>query len=120
MRNLIALALLAVSATVFADEPTEQEVHDGIRKGVVFGILPAADGKLERCQFSMTQDGPTNKPDPDFKPSEKFVSEACRKLAKGKWMVSRDRKGEIKEVFDYCMWSEVIPDSPICRAELGE
>ena len=120
MRNLIALTLFAISASAFAGESTEQEVHDGIRKGVVFGIVPSADGNLQKCQFSMTQDGPTNKPDPDFKPSERFVSEACRKLANGKWTVSRDRKGEIKEVIDYCMWSEVIPDSPICRAELGE
>lgn len=120
MRTLVAVLSWAISVNLFAGEPSTAEVEAGIKKGVVFGILPAADGQVARCRFDMTQDGPTNKPDPDFKPSEKFVSEACRKLSKSQWKVTRDKGGRIKEVFDYCSWSEVIPDNPICRAELGE
>jgi len=119
--TLIVFAVVAGATTANAAAPTTEQVRQGIRKGVVFGILPSADGSVAKCRFAMTQDGPTNKPDPNFKPSAKFIAEACRKLSQDKhWEVSRDASGNIKERFDFCMWSEVIPDSTICRANLDQ
>jgi hypothetical protein len=125
MRNIVArltaLVFAAVPVAALAATPTEAQVRQSIKKGVVFAILPSANGSVARCRFDMTQDGPTNKPDPNFTPSAKFVAEGCRKLSENKhWEVSRGTNGDIKEVFDFCMWSTIIPDSPICRAGLGE
>lgn len=115
MRTLLVMALLAGASHSYAAEHTTPEVRAGIKKGVVFGVLPDAEGKLASCKYSMTQDGPANKPDPNFHPSEAFVADTCHKLAQRKWPVNRDKSGNVSPLYDYCMWSEVVPDNAICR-----
>ena len=120
MRMLLVMALLGWASTAYAAEHTTHEVRAGIKKGVVFGVLPDAEGKLASCEYSMTQDGPTNKRDPNFQPSDAFVADACRKLAQRTWPVNRDKSGNISRLYDYCMWSEVVPDNAICRVMPAE
>jgi len=121
MRQFLIIFIMLYAGQAISDSPTEQEVMAAIEKWVFFEILPAEDGSVRECRFSRSVDATTQEPDPEFRPSQNFISEACRKLSKSSsWEVSRADDGSISKVNDYCMWSKAIPDSPICRAELGD
>ncbi|TZF87780.1 hypothetical protein [Cognatilysobacter lacus] len=115
MRMYVAVAFLLVTTASLAADPTPEQVEAGVKKAVVFEVVPDLAGKATSCKYSMTQDRATNQPDPTFHPSDKYVTDACEKLRKRQWAVRRNTIGAVQPVYDYCQWSEVIPDNAICR-----
>jgi hypothetical protein len=95
-------------------------VEAGITRSVTFAIVPTDSGKIDACRFISVQD---LKPEPhqsEFKPSQQYIDKACTdSFARGpNWIPEKDAAGKIKEVMETCLWSNAIPDNPVCRAEL--
>ncbi|MEO8670559.1 MAG: hypothetical protein ABI411_04530, partial [Tahibacter sp.] len=62
----------------------------------------------------------TRSPAKEFQPSDAFIAEACDTLSRGTWRVLNAESGEIKPVYDFCFWSEVAPDKPVCPERLAK
>lgn len=100
-------------------EPTEDNhVQQQIvpKYAVVFGVRPDEQGKLIECKPVSVRELATKK-DVTFTPSESFTKEACELFSTRQWKVRRDEGGQIKEVYDFCFYSEQIPDKAICKSK---
>jgi hypothetical protein len=103
-----------------ADQQITDELKKGIRKSVVFSIVPDKQGHLAQCAYSKASDLATRAVDASFQPSAAYVAEACDTLKRGTWRVDSDGAGTINPVYDFCFWSEAAPDKPICRVQLSK
>jgi len=110
---LVAMFLFACTPSSFKAEPSHMEVQRGIKKGIIFGLIPDENGKLQSCRVARTV-GFADKMDETFRPSQAFIEEACAKFKQAKMAVDRDNTGKIKEVYYVCSWSEVEPNKPLC------
>jgi hypothetical protein len=118
---LVAISAALAFTTSAAREPSERQVLDGIRRSVVFEVVPNRSGRAESCQAIEVRQLPSGQIDSEFIPSAKFVSNACDDTLgkRSNWVPNADATGEIIPKLESCLWSEVVPDSPICRAELA-
>jgi hypothetical protein len=113
------LLLAACGSEPVKREPTPEEVQKGVRYTVVFGIVPDEKGTLVGFRFVSTTDLRTREK-VTFVPSDKFVAQAKEALSNGLWKVTRNDDGSIKEVYMYCLYSTVVPDSAVCDAKFAK
>ena len=98
--------------------PSIEKVENSIKYSVVYEITPNEAGQLVDISVVRVTDLRTREVvQKEF--SEKFLNESRSILGNGKWKVSKDEDGNIRDVYMFCYYSEAVPDAPICDAKFG-
>lgn len=121
----IAIAAIALSACAMASAAGLQprfaeQLAPEVGEWVVLRLTVDAAGVVETCRLQSVRESLPDGTVLPLTPSDRYVAEACRKLAQRKWDTTRAADGRLQPLHYYCRHVESTPDTAYCERRFGE
>jgi hypothetical protein len=112
--RVLALLLLALASTVFAQTVREQLKDPSFKLySVIFGITVDAESKVQTFKVAEVIDATSGKPDPVDIPVPQSFIDAAKKKAEAKRYKPSFKDGKPVEFFTYFLYTPKLPETVV-------